>query len=87
MNKPKMSDAPERIWAITEPDDISADILGDVYAQQVPDGMNGTPVEYVRADRIEELEAENADLRARVEKLEAEDADRKSYYVDKLILE
>ena len=53
-----MSEAPERIWAITEPNDISADILGEVYAQQIPDGMNGTPVEYVRADRIEELEAE-----------------------------
>jgi hypothetical protein len=51
-----MSEAPERIWAITEPDDISADILGEVYAQQIPDGMYGTPVEYVRADRIEELE-------------------------------
>lgn len=52
-----MSEAPERIWAITEPNDISADILGEVYAQQIPDGMNGTPVEYIRADRIEELEA------------------------------
>ena len=55
-----MSGTPERIWAVTEPDDISADILGEVYAQQVPDGMTGTPVEYVRADRIEELEAKLA---------------------------
>ena len=47
-------EAPERIWAVTEPNDISADILGDVYAQQVPDGMVGTPVEYVRADLIKE---------------------------------
>lgn len=52
-----MSDAPEVIWAVTEPNDVSADILGDVYAQQLPDGMNGTPVKYVRADRIEALEA------------------------------
>lgn len=53
-----MSDAPERIWAVTEPDDISADILGDVYAQQVPDGMVGKPVEYVRADIVDALVAE-----------------------------
>lgn len=45
-----MTDAPENIWAITEPDDVSADILGDVYAQQVPDGMNGTPIKYIRED-------------------------------------
>jgi hypothetical protein len=42
--------APERIWAVTEPNDVSADIMGDVYAQQTPDGMVGKPVEYVRAD-------------------------------------
>lgn len=46
-----MSDAPERIWAVTEPDDVSAQIMGDVYAQQSPDGMVGVAVEYVRADR------------------------------------
>lgn len=45
-----MTGAPERIWAVTEPDDISADILGSVYAQQVPDGMVGDPIEYIRAD-------------------------------------
>lgn len=45
-----MTEAPENIWAITEPDDVSADILGDVYAQQVPDGMNGTPIKYIRED-------------------------------------
>lgn len=45
-----MTNAPENIWAITEPDDVSADILGDVYAQQVPDGMNGTPIKYIRED-------------------------------------
>lgn len=47
-----MTDAPERILAVTEPDDISADILGDVYAQQVPDGMVGTPTQYIRADLL-----------------------------------
>lgn len=70
-----MNEAPERIWAVTEPNDISADILGDVYAQQLPDGMNGTPVKYVRADRIEELEAKLANkcVRAdRIEELEAQ---------------
>lgn len=45
-----MTNAPENIWAITEPDDVSADILGDVYAQQVPGGMNGTPIKYIRED-------------------------------------
>lgn len=45
-----MSEAPEHIWAVTEPDDVSAQILGEVYAQQVPDGMVGQPVKYVRAD-------------------------------------
>jgi hypothetical protein len=43
--------APERIWAVTEPDDTSAQILGEVYAQQLPDGMVGDPVEYIRADK------------------------------------
>jgi len=47
-----MSDAPERIWAATEPDDISAQIQGEVYAQQTPDGMVGQPVEYIRADLV-----------------------------------
>ena len=42
--------APEGIWAVTEPNDESADILGDVYAQQTPDGMVGKPVKYIRAD-------------------------------------
>jgi hypothetical protein len=54
--------APERIWAVTEPDDVSAQILGDVYAQQVPDGMAGEPVEYVRADALEAAQARIADL-------------------------
>lgn len=45
-----MTDAPERIWAVTDPDDVSADILGEVYAQQVPDGMVGKPSEYLRSD-------------------------------------
>ena len=61
-----MNEAPERIWAVTEPNDISADILGDVYAQQLPDGMTGTPVKYVRADRIEELEAKLRKLAVQV---------------------
>ena len=43
---------PEEIWAVTEPDDVSADILGDVYAQQTPDGMVGKPVKYIRADLV-----------------------------------
>lgn len=47
-----MDEAPERIWAVTEPDDISADIFGDVYAQQTPAGMVGQPVEYIRADLV-----------------------------------
>jgi hypothetical protein len=54
--------APERIWAVTEPDDVSAQILGDVYAQQVPDGMVGEPVEYVRADALEAAQARIAEL-------------------------
>ena len=43
---------PEEIWAVTEPNDVSADILGDVYAQQTPDGMVGKPVKYIRADLV-----------------------------------
>ena len=45
-----MSEAPKEIWAVAEPDDISADILGAVYAQQLPDGMVGQPVKYTRTD-------------------------------------
>ena len=51
---------PEEIWAVTEPNDVSADILGDVYAQQTPDGMVGKPVKYIRADlakpRVKQLQ-------------------------------
>lgn len=49
------TDAPERIWAVTEPDDISADILGEVYAQQIPDGMVGNPKKYILSDLIPAL--------------------------------
>ena len=45
-----------------------------MYAQQIPDGMTGTPVKYFRADHIEELEAKLANkcVRAdRIEELEA----------------
>lgn len=63
-----MSDAPERIWAVTEPDDYSAQILGNVYAQQVPDGMVGKPVEYVRADLAREDPApDHAEWNAAIE--------------------
>lgn len=65
--------APEKIWAVTEPNDVSADILGDVYAQQVPEGMVGEPTEYTRTDTIPTLIAQ-----ARREALEeaAQIADR-----------
>ena len=65
-----MNEAPERIWAVTEPNDISADTLGDVYAQQIPDGMTGTPVKYFRADHIEELEAKLANKCVRADRIE-----------------
>jgi len=45
-----MTDAPKHLWAVIEPDDISAQILGEVYAQQTPEGMVGVPVKYTRAD-------------------------------------
>lgn len=65
--------APEKIWAVTEPNGVSADILGDVYAQQVPEGMVGEPTEYTRTDTIPTLIAQ-----ARREALEeaAQIADR-----------
>jgi hypothetical protein len=51
------TDAPERIWAVTEADNMSAQTLGDVYAQQLPDGMVGAPVEYIRADILSDWRA------------------------------
>lgn len=45
-----INEAPESIWAVAEPNNVSADILGDVYAQRIPDGMVGKPVKYIRAD-------------------------------------
>ena len=48
--------APDRIWAVTDPDDISAQIMGAVYAQQVPDGMVGCPVKYIRADLCDPMQ-------------------------------
>lgn len=61
--------APELIWAVTEPDDVSAQILGDVYAQQVPDGMVGEPVEYVRADALEAAQARIAELEGALDRI------------------
>lgn len=49
-----MTEKPDKIYAIIE-DDISAQILGEVYAQQTPDGMNGQPVEYTRSDILEKI--------------------------------
>lgn len=55
-----MSDAPERIWALP-------DFLGGT--ERAYTSPFGRAVEYVRADRIAELEAEVARLREALEQV------------------
>lgn len=75
-----MSEAPERITAWLSKDGSTRFEGGRLFPA-------GVEVEYVRADRIEELESENADLKARLDELEAERQSQKDYYANRLILE
>lgn len=77
-----MSDAPERVWIYADREDD-----GERYLELIPeDAHSDTDVEYIRADLVTELRAENATLRARVVEVEAErDAARKIADHDKAL--
>lgn len=49
-----MSDEmPDTIWVTKEDDDVSAQIMGDLYAQHDRDGMVGLPTRYIRQMRVQ----------------------------------
>jgi hypothetical protein len=59
-----MSEAPERIWLTGFIKDEYGARLGRGTISDLDHGQNPDYPEYVRADRIEELEAENENLKA-----------------------
>lgn len=77
-----MSEAPERIWLTSFIKDEYGARLGRGTISDLDHGQNPDYPEYVRADRIEELEADNERLETEA-KLQAEEIDKTRRRADK----